>query len=701
MCKPKFCVCLVCAGMPPDVPSTRVTRAFRAPRARPRKGAAVAAAKASAAAAAVVTTASRAPGATPNVVPHPSRARPPDGQSVYSWTPYTPERPLIRELHLDKLPPRFKCRKIIPHPPKFRFPRPQPNFDSVEEVTLALNRMYIPDDLVLECAQHTREYIETKRIPQNKRWKIGAADIFQFFAIFQYMGYCRLPATADYWRPSDDVRGTHPICTARGFTLKKWQFMFNNIYFVEPEPDDLEPEETEDSDDDDDDSMPDFVPLSDTDDESDSESDDESDSESDADDDDSDSESDEDEDDPYVFEPKVRPLYDAFNKANHCLCVRPGTYVTIDEMMARFKGRSRETYRMRGKPIREGYKFFSLCDAQSKFIWRMFPYGRVSHKHGIIKTVVDLVTSLPDRGVKQYVCAMDNYFTWDGAINKCVDAHVHVCGTAKGKRNWPPAVIKRQTDDRFNSLHHITAKSGKYKIYRWIDNNVVWMVSSYHDPQSTRTTERKRPRINNTNKSHVQKVWGDQHTVSIEIPGCVQTYNDYKVGVDGADQLIASYTPKMRFRRIWMPQMAHAYNAIRVNSYIVHKYLCDHPTSAKEYTLGWIRAFMKRARMCARSARRAMTASSTGPRLARQRLSSRNPTLPPSRFNSQLSHVSIQTTKQGKCLMCRYRYLCKKIEHPEEESEWGVIGRPRRKCLGCDVHLCVGCFDPYHDINTN
>ena len=46
----------------------------------------------------------------------------PDGQSVYSWTPYTPERPLIRELHLDKLPPRFKCRKINLTLPSSDFP---------------------------------------------------------------------------------------------------------------------------------------------------------------------------------------------------------------------------------------------------------------------------------------------------------------------------------------------------------------------------------------------------------------------------------------------------------------------------------------------------------------------------------------------------------------------------------------------------
>ena len=188
---------------------------------------------------------------------------------------------------------------------------------------------------------------------------------------------------------------------------------------------------------------------------------DSSDDESDSNDDESDNEDEFTEDDRYQFEPKVRPIYNAFKKANSCVCIRPGTYVTIDEMMVRFKGKSRETYRMCGKPIREGYKFFALCDAESKFIWRIFPYGRVSTKCGIITTVVDQVKSLPDRGIKYYVCAMDNYFTYHSVINKCVDAHVHVCGTAKAKRGWPPAVIKSQNDGRFNSLHHITVKSGK------------------------------------------------------------------------------------------------------------------------------------------------------------------------------------------------------------------------------------------------
>ena len=103
---------------------------------------------------------------------------------------------------------------------------------------------------------------------------------------------------------------------------------------------------------------------------------------------------------------------------------------------------------------------------------------------------------------------MGNYFTYDNVINRYVDVHILVCGTLKVKHGWSPEVIKSQNIGHFNSLHHITVKSGKYKIYRWIDNNVV-----YHDVSTTTVTERNRPRINNTNRHNIQLVWGDKHSV--------------------------------------------------------------------------------------------------------------------------------------------------------------------------------------------
>ena len=286
------------------------------------------------------------------------------------------------------------------------------------------------------------------------------------------------------------------------------------------------------------------------------------------------SESDEGTADRFTFDPKCKPFFVQLKNGNILICVRPGTYMTVDEMMQRFKGRSPDTFRMRGKPIGSGYKFYSICDVDTKFVFCVLPYGRCSTKVGVIATVEELIKSLPDRGDYDYVAVMDNYFTYDRTLLTCLDAGVHVVGTARGKPNWPPAALKDQDDMRFNSLHHLTHSSGKFKIYRWMDNGVVYLVSTLHDPKAVVERHRKRPRTTQNNRMNVRNVWGDKHVRNIEIPGCVDTYNQKKVGVDGADQLIASYAPHIRFKRTWMPLMQHALNCMRINSYAVHKDLC-------------------------------------------------------------------------------------------------------------------------------
>ena len=57
-----------------------------------------------------------------------------------------------------------------------------------------------------------------------------------------------------------------------------------------------------------------------------------------------------------------------------------------------------------------------------------------------------------------------------------------------------------------------------FVILRWVDNNVVIMVSNIHEPTETVTKERKRPRTTNTNKKHVAAVFGSCGKKEIDIP---------------------------------------------------------------------------------------------------------------------------------------------------------------------------------------
>ena len=72
--------------------------------------------------------------------------------------------------------------------------------------------------------------------------------------------------------------------------------------------------------------------------------------------------------DDFHFDQKTRSIIDLTNQGNKIICHWPGHVMTVDEQMNRAKGRNKETYRMNNKPIRCGYKFFSIVCRQSKFL---------------------------------------------------------------------------------------------------------------------------------------------------------------------------------------------------------------------------------------------------------------------------------------------------------------------------------------------
>eukprot|EP00977_Amphora_coffeiformis_P010453 scaffold2444_cov88-Amphora_coffeaeformis.AAC.1 len=78
-------------------------------------------------------------------------------------------------------------------------------------------------------------------------------------------------------------------------------------------------------------------------------------------------------------------------------------------MMKLFKGRSGQTTRMKGKPIKEGYKFWALYDAETGYIFDFIPDGRLESRT-IHDTVISLAFMIPVSVADNYVIAMDNYF---------------------------------------------------------------------------------------------------------------------------------------------------------------------------------------------------------------------------------------------------------------------------------------------------
>ena len=592
-------------------------------------------------------------------------------------------KPVVLELHNPAAPSRrfkpfaFTDRKK--HDAQFVLPSPCPDPSDVYAVTLKLNRAYYPEKFITKIFHRTLMYVDAKGVPGNKRYKINIGDIYQFFAMINYMGLVRLPAKRDYWATTNlDIMPTHPLCRARGMSFRKFEYLFTHIYAVIPETGDVVDEA------DDGEGRTPAPSLGDGDLH------------------DSDTSSGEDEDDdPFAFDSKASPFMKQFNDTNKLICRRPSSSMVGDEMMSRFKGRSPDTYRMKSKPISEGYKFFAIACSQTTFVWHMVPYGRMNTNVGIIDTVKTLVDTIPDRDTLNYMLALDNYFTYDRVIDYCVDNGVHVVGTAKVKKGWPPAALATINEKRFNFLHYVRSNSGKFNIFRWVDNGVVYMVSSCHDPKATVMRPRKRPRVTHRNKANVREVWGEEWVRDIKIPEFVDDYNGSKTGVDGSDQLIAYFRANFRVRRTWMPIMMHTVHASRANSFAHHRGYCgEHSVSHKAFMQMWIRCFMARAKRSEGTGTRATSYSDVNkPAGTRHRMSHTRPTLPDKRFDETLSHVPVLVEDQSACYFCRFKRAWKKVMHPEWSSkQLPKISRPKRKCLGCNEFLCKKCFGPYHTI---
>ena len=397
---------------------------------------------------------------------------------------------------------------------------------------------------------------------------------------------------------------------------------------------------------------------------------------------------------------KVGPLFDHVRDVIKTLFI-PGSRLGLDEMMVRFYGRSAETFRIKTKPIGEGYKVIALACATTGYVYSMTPDGRlgsgeVDTTQGggkIAAMVTHLTNQLPPPHGFKYTLAMDNYFTTPATMKALRDNDIGAFGTARARKHWPPKELKAVDSLAFNDCHYTVDDVGS-RVYRWVDNSVVTFVTTIHDQEVAVTANRKKPRMTQTNKHNLQMVWGDNHVATIDIPEFIDDYNHQMNAVDRADQLIASLTMKHKCRRTWVPFMLYLLNIIRINSYIVHRELHGKMTHM-EFTLGLVQALHSRRNDVRVTRKRA--AEDASPTNAKAPISKRMRNsvepLPDSRLRHPESHKATFYAWRRKCFFCRYQAA--KLRNSGKTHK--KINICSRGCPACgDLALCKSCFDLYH-----
>ena len=222
----------------------------------------------------------------------------------------------------------------------------------------------------------------------------------------------------------------------------------------------------------------------------------------------------------------------------------------LEEMMIRFSGRSKETHRIKNKPIGEGYKFFVLT-TNTGFVINFTPDGRTAattgeqeysldKKIGKIESMILFVVGVIENfrfiqkeriekyemalrsrttqtkaskeevqkqledvanPMNEFCLAMDNYFTLPKVLQVLRGKNIGVVGTSRFRKNWPPKNLQdvNQNSARFNSFFHTVDEYGNL-VARWMDNGLVFCVSTLHKVGEVIKRKRKRPRKTLKNK---------------------------------------------------------------------------------------------------------------------------------------------------------------------------------------------------------
>lgn len=173
------------------------------------------------------------------------------------------------------------------------------------------------------------------------------------------------------------------------------------------------------------------------------------------------------------------------------------------------------------------------------------------------------LSSLPSNSICEscvkYIVYLDNGFATIPLFEKLREKGIGACGTTRiNSPRYPLSLKAKQSEEllEWNTIDGCVVSSsaiGKGVLcLRWMDNNIVRMLTTVHPWNEVTLTTRRKPRTTSSNAALVRKAFGKNERLGCYIPTVIDDYNHYMNGVDLADQRRASYTTHQRARRNWL-----------------------------------------------------------------------------------------------------------------------------------------------------
>lgn len=256
---------------------------------------------------------------------------------------------------------------------------------------------------------------------------------------------------------------------------------------------------------------------------------------------------------------KVRPLLDILNEKFKST-FHPSRYLSIDESMIGFKGRSSLKQYLPLKPIKRGFKVWAITCAVTGFLLGLEVYqGKDNNNQaqaGTLGEKVVLGLSYAFQGFG-YCLFFDRFFTTLPLLKQLLSVGLFGCGTLQSNRKFFPK-DQLVNDNKMKFGEDDSVMSSDISVTKWKDRGKksVIIASNMHNINDFTT-------INRRNKFGIKE--------NVKCPKSVSDYNKYMGGVDMFDQFMGSYSISWKSRRWWIKIFYYSIDCVIVNSYILHR----------------------------------------------------------------------------------------------------------------------------------
>jgi hypothetical protein len=248
---------------------------------------------------------------------------------------------------------------------------------------------------------------------------------------------------------------------------------------------------------------------------------------------------------------KIRPVINKFIVASRALYT-PGQYLTIDESMIRFNGRSSMKVYMPLKPIKYGFKAYVLAESRTGYVCNWMLYEGKGKKGNAISDIVNHLTrGLDNSG---HIICMDRFYTMPSIFIDLARRNIGAIGAVMSNR----AYMNMQTSNTCKNLQkwesEFFVSNKELMLTIWKDSKIVKVLSNYSTDEIVTID-----RFCKEEKKYID----------VDCPDIIDEYSDNSRGVDLFDQMVSYMDNHHRSKKWYFRILFHILNAAIHNSFIL------------------------------------------------------------------------------------------------------------------------------------